>query len=157
MRITLLGVSLLAVPVLALPVGSTRQESQGPTVASQPPVVVETVPRAGTTDVDPDLKEIRVTFSKKMSDGGWSWSTAWKDSTPEFVGKPRYENDGRTCVARVKLEPGRTYGFWLNSANFGNFKDADGRSAIPYQLVFETKPDKSARSDKADKRGKKTR
>jgi hypothetical protein len=36
-------------------------------------------------------------------------------------------DDQRTCVATVKLEPGRTYGFWLNSQEFGNFKDRDGR------------------------------
>ena len=28
---------------------------------------------------------------------------------------------------------------WLNSLKFGNFKDADGKSAVPYLLVFETK------------------
>ena len=40
---------------------------------------------------------------------------------------------------KVKLEPGRTYAIWVNSEKFGNFKDADGRSAVPYLLVFQTK------------------
>jgi RNA polymerase sigma-70 factor (ECF subfamily) len=40
----------------------------------------------------------------------------------------------------VKLEPGKTYVIWLNSQKFGNFKDTDGKSAVPYLLVFETKP-----------------
>jgi RNA polymerase sigma-70 factor (ECF subfamily) len=39
----------------------------------------------------------------------------------------------------VKLEPGKTYVSWLNSQKFGNFKDADGQSAVPYLLVFETR------------------
>ena len=30
---------------------------------------------AGVTDVDPVTTEIRVTFSKEMQDGSWSWST----------------------------------------------------------------------------------
>ena len=47
-----------------------------------PPVVVKTVPEAGTTDVDPGLGEIKVTFSKEMTDLAWSWSTAWPGSTP---------------------------------------------------------------------------
>lgn len=132
---------LLAVACVSL-LGFAPQESETPTVASMPPVVVETVPRAGSVDVDPDLDEIHVTFSKEMTDQGWSWSTAWKDSSPEFTSAPRYLKDKRTCVARVKLEPGTTYGFWLNSQNFGNFKDKDGRSAVPYLLVFETKGDK---------------
>jgi len=37
------------------------------------------------------------------------------------------------------LEPGRTYAFWLNSENFKNFKDAEGRPSVPYLLIFETK------------------
>ena len=52
---------------------------------------------------------------------------------------PHYATDGKTCVARVKLEPDRTYAFWLNSDNFQNFKDADGRPAVPYLLIFQTK------------------
>jgi hypothetical protein len=38
----------------------------------------------------------------------------------------------------VKLEPRKTYAIWLNSGNFGNFKDTSGNSAVPYLLVFET-------------------
>lgn len=53
----------------------------------------------------------------------------------------------------MKLEPGRAYGFWLNSQNFGNFKDKDGRSAVPYLFVFETKGAKG-KADKADKADK---
>ena len=75
-----------------------------------------------------------------MTDASWSWSTAWENSTPEFIGQPHYEAGGRTCVAKVKLEPGRTYAFWLNSENFHNFQDRDGRPAVPYLLIFQTKP-----------------
>jgi RNA polymerase sigma-70 factor (ECF subfamily) len=42
-------------------------------------------------------------------------------------------------VLPVKLEPGKTYAIWVNSGEFGNFKDTDGRSAVPYLLVFKTK------------------
>jgi serine/threonine protein kinase len=105
----------------------------------QPPVVVETSPRSGARDVPPGETEIRVRFSKPMTDGSWSWSTAWKNSTPDFIGSPHYESNGKTCVARVKLEPGRTYGFWLNSDSFQNFQDTGGRPAVPYLLIFQTK------------------
>ena len=74
-----------------------------------------------------------------MADGSWSWSSAWENSTPEFIGRPHYESDLRTCVGKVKLEPGRTYAFWLNSDNFRNFKDREGRPAVPYLLIFQTK------------------
>jgi RNA polymerase sigma-70 factor (ECF subfamily) len=42
-------------------------------------------------------------------------------------------------VVSVDLKPGKTYAIWLNSQKFGNFRDASGKSAVPYLLVFETK------------------
>jgi RNA polymerase sigma-70 factor (ECF subfamily) len=107
---------------------------------SVPPVVVKTIPAAGAGDVDPKLTEIKVTFSKDMQDGSWSWSTLSKESFPKVTGKPKYLADKRTCVLPVKLEPGKTYVLWVNSERFQNFKDADGQPAVPYLLVFETKP-----------------
>jgi hypothetical protein len=108
------------------------------TIDSMPPVVVKTVPESGATSVAPGVVEIKVTFSKPMRDGSWSWSTAWQNSTPEDADKPRYEADHKTCVLKVKLEPNKTYGYWLNSQRFSNFKDTQGHSAVPYLLVFKT-------------------
>jgi hypothetical protein len=109
-------------------------------LAAAPPVVVKTVPQAGTDNVDSSITEIKVTYSKDMADGSWSWSTWGEDTFPETSGKPHYLDDKRTCVLTVKLKPGKTYAIWLNSNNFGNFKDADGKPAVPYLLVFKTKP-----------------
>ncbi len=103
------------------------------------PVVVKTVPQAGTKDVAPGMMEVRVTFSKDMADKSWSWSTAWQNSGPEIIGAPRYDSDSRTCIVKVKLEPGKTYGWWLNSERFHGFQDTGGRVAVPYLLVFKTK------------------
>ena len=108
-------------------------------VDSMAPVVVKTVPEAGSKDVSPGEMEIKVTFSKEMMDQSWSWATAWQDSTPEGVGKPHYEADHKTCVLKVKLEPNKTYGYWINSQKFHGFKDAQGHSAVPYLLVFQTR------------------
>jgi RNA polymerase sigma factor (sigma-70 family) len=119
----------------------TSAEAKGAekAVADAPPVVVKTVPQAGSDDVDPGLKEVRVTFSKEMTDQSWSWSTAPEGDDLPDSGKPYYDKDKRTCVLPVKLEPGKTYAVWLNSEKFQNFKDAQGRSAVPYLLVFGTK------------------
>jgi len=103
-------------------------------------VVVRTIPEAGTSDVDPKLTEIQVTFSKDMQDRSWSWVQASKESFPTLDGsKPKYLTDKRTCVLPVKLRPGKTYAIWLNSQKFGNFKDTEGHPALPYLLVFKTK------------------
>ena len=108
-------------------------------IESMPPVVVKAVPESGARDVTPGTVEIKVTFSKEMADNSWSWSTAWQGSTPETLGKPKYEADRKTCVLKVKLEPNKTYAYWLNSEKFKNFKDRQGHSAVPYLLVFQTK------------------
>ena len=108
------------------------------TFAEQPPVVVETFPASGAADVPAGETEIRVRFSKPMMDGSWSWSTAWENSTPGSLGPPHYLADHRTCVMKVRLEPGKTYAWWLNSDNFKNFKDGDERPAVPYLLIFQT-------------------
>src|ERR1035441_7516081 len=73
------------------------------------PVVVKTVPEAGSKNVAPGVVEIKVTFSKEMTDQSWSWSSAWKDSAPEGIEKPHYEADHKTCVLKVKLEIGRAH------------------------------------------------
>ncbi|QEL18900.1 Ig-like domain-containing protein [Limnoglobus roseus] len=109
------------------------------TLDAVPPVVVKTVPEAGAGDVEASLTEIKVTFSKDMEDASWSWVTLSKESYPKVDGKPKYLADKRTCALPVKLEAGKTYAVWVNSEKFGNFKDADGRSAVPYLLVFKTK------------------
>jgi len=108
-------------------------------IDSTPPVVVKAVPEAGSKEVAPGVVEIRITFSKPMTDQSWSWSSAWKESEPETVGKPRFEPDQKTCVLKVKLEPNKTYGYWINSEKFRGFKDQQGLSAVPYLLVFKTK------------------
>jgi RNA polymerase sigma-70 factor (ECF subfamily) len=130
--------------VAAVPAADPRKvaaKADEISVKGLPPVVVKTVPQSGDTKVDADkIKEIRVTFSKDMMDKSWSWSQLSNDTTPKATGKVHYDKDQRTCVLPVKLEAGKTYAFWLNSEKFTNFKDADGNSAVPYLLVFQTKP-----------------
>ncbi len=128
------------VVLIALLIGLSGVAAQADdvTLESVPPVVVKTVPEAGTDEVDSKLAAIEVTFSKEMKDESWSWVTHSKESFPTMDGKPKYLADKRTCVLPVKLEPGKTYAIWVNSEKFGNFKDADGRPAVPYLFVFKT-------------------
>jgi hypothetical protein len=133
MKTTFCTLSLVAVCQF-LPVFGRAQD-----IDSAAAVVVKTVPEAGSKEVAPGTVEIRVSFSKEMKDQSWSWSSAWDDSMPKTVGKPRYEADGRTCVLKVTLEPNKTYGYWLNSQKFHGFQDKQGRPALPYLLTFRTK------------------
>jgi len=127
----------IALWALAAPAGDVPEK---PSVASMPPVVVKTVPQAGDTAVDAaTVKEIRVTFSKQMTDKSWSLVTVSEETFPKITGDIRYDNDGKTCICPVQLEPGKTYVTWLNRDNFQGFMDARGQAAVPYLLVFETK------------------
>ncbi len=104
-----------------------------------PPSVIKTLPTCGDAKVPTTTTQIKVTFSKEMMDGGWSFTQISGDSFPEIVGQPKYLADKRTCVLTVKLKPKKTYVMWLNSQKFQNFKDASGNSAVPYLLVFQTR------------------
>lgn len=131
---------ILVLPVLAVLAVGGLARAQGVSVNEMPPSVVKTVPQCGDIAVDAvAAKQIAVTFSKDMMDNSWSWTQISDESFPKIVGKPRYLGDKRTCVADVTLEPKKTYVIWLNSQKFGNFKDASGKSAVPYLLVFQTK------------------
>jgi len=129
---------------------SSNLPAENPLLASQPPVVVETYPLSGAKEVPTGETEIRVRFSKPMADGSWSWSTAWDNSMPNSIGAPRYLADHRTCVLKVRLEPGKTYGWWLNSEKFKGFKDQSGQPAVPYLLMFQTAPAPGSKSDLED-------
>ena len=129
----------ILVAVTMLSTGTRSMAEEPKSVATAQPCVVKTVPQCGETEVDPATQEIRVTFSKDMKDKCWSWCTADEGQFPEMVGQPKYLADKRTCVLAVKLKPKTTYAIWLNTERFINFKDAGGRPAVPYLLVFETK------------------
>jgi hypothetical protein len=123
----------------AIGLGATAALADDVTLESVPPVVVKTVPEAGAAEVDPGMTEIKVTFSKEMQDGSWSWVMVSRETFPKADGKPKCLADKRTCVLPVKLEPARTYAIWVNSEKIRNFKDIEGRSAVPYLLVFKTR------------------
>jgi len=115
------------------------QNSHAQDIDNFAPVVVKTVPEAGSKDVPPGEFEVKITFSKEMADGSWSWCTAWENSTPDSIDKIHYEADHKTCVIKVKLEPGKTYGWWINSQNHHNFQDLQHHPAIPYLFTFKVK------------------
>jgi len=130
----------IAVAATMLAVAALAQAVREYSVKALPPSVVKTAPQAGATDVDPGLKELKFTFSKDMMDGNWSVCQVSKEHFPESGGKIHYLLDKRTCVMPVKLQPSKTYVLWLNLGRFQSFRDTDGHSSVPYQLVFETKP-----------------
>ncbi len=131
--------SICAALVIAGVVGVIASEQLS--VKTAPPVVIKTFPKAGDDKVDPNIKQIRVTYSKEMMDKSWSPTQISSDLFPEVGGDLYYDKDKCTFVMPVKLKPGSTYAVMLNSQKYRNFKDKQGRPAMPYLLVFETRVD----------------
>ncbi len=126
--------------VCSLLIACSIARADGPSVKSLPPSVIRTVPECGDLGVDATATtQVEVTFSKEMADNSYSWVQASSETFPQIVGKPRFLADKRTCVVNIRLQPKKTYVIWVNSEKFRNFKDADGESAVPYLLVFQTK------------------
>ena len=132
----MLGWGVVALSLMAP--GATMADTASP--AGFPPVVVKTFPAAGDLGVDPSVTEVRVTFSKEMmTHEMWSWVHANPAPFPKIAGKVRYLKDKRTCVLPVSLEPGKTYGMWINSQDHTSFRDVYQKPAVPYLLVFQTR------------------
>jgi hypothetical protein len=127
---------------LLISIGGTVQAADKElSIGSLPAVVVKTVPESGERNVDSNITEIRVTFSKKMQDGRWSWGQMSEETYPKTSGKPHYLPDGKTCVLPVALEAGKTYILQINalSGKYHNFTDTDQQPSVPYLVVFETR------------------
>jgi hypothetical protein len=103
-----------------------------------PPVVVSSLPRAGTGNVDPALRLLRITFSKPIREGGANCTPFTGAAFPESAGQPRLEDGGRTWALPVRLQPGKVYGLWVNE-NDANFVGREGLPAVSYLLIFETR------------------
>jgi hypothetical protein len=100
-----------------------------------PPKVVKAVPDNGDADVDPNLREIRITFDQPMGKG--MSVVGGGDSFPELLGQPRWES-ARTIVVRVRLKPNHDYWISVNSDRFQNFTNRNGEVAEVYPIQFRT-------------------
>jgi hypothetical protein len=104
------------------------------------PRIVEMVPENGATDVDPNLKVLRVTFDRPMA-GGFSWTGGGEQFPTIPAGqKPRWSADKKTCTLPVDLQPNKQYRLGLNSPSFKNFASAKGVPLDPVVYEFRTSP-----------------
>ena len=108
------------------------------TIDSAAPVVLGTVPVAGSRTVDPSTRQIQVQFSKVMDTTSWSWVQVHPEQFPKVTEKPYYIADQTTCVLPVLLNANTTYAIWINTDQFNHFRDKQRLPAIPYLLVFRT-------------------
>jgi hypothetical protein len=113
------------------------------TVAA-PPKVVKAAPDNGDVNVDPQLKEIRVTFDQPMGKG--MSVVGGGPEFPEVQGRPEWVNN-RTIAIKVKLKPNHDYWLSINNEKFRNFTNLGGDSAEPYPIKFRTGRTGAAKKD----------
>ncbi len=103
------------------------------------PKIMRLIPKNGAKDVNPNLTEIRVTFSVPMG-AGFSWTGGGPDFPTIPKGKkPYWTEDHKTCVLPVKLEPGHTYRLGINSPSYKSFQSSGGVPLAPVVLRFTTR------------------
>jgi len=102
------------------------------------PHVVRMTPKNGTKDVDSATTELLIEFDRPMNTRGHSLVGNPSD-VPEIIGTPGYGEDGKTFRCKIKLAPGKSYRFSLNSINFSGFSSAEGMPLDPVAVTFTTK------------------
>ncbi len=117
---------------------------------AEAPKVIAMTPKNGATDVDPQLKEIRVTFDRSMDNGNWS-VVCEKKLCPKGAGMVHFDEECKVFTMPVRLEPDRLYRFWLNSSEFNSFRSKEGVPLEPVEVTFRTRKEagdgKSGKSD----------
>jgi len=102
------------------------------------PKVIAIIPPNGAVDVDPSLNQIKITFDRPMNKGAYS-VCGGGPNFPEIVGKVAYDREGKVFTIPVRLKPGWTYTFSLNSPSFQNFKSREGIPLDPFPVTFATR------------------
>jgi hypothetical protein len=93
----------------------------------------------GAKNVNPDLKEIRITFSKEMIPGNFSinYSKRGVNFWP-IKGIKGFENNDKTIVLSVDLKPNKEYEFMITNNSFKS-KDGYPLKEKEYPVKFKTK------------------
>ncbi len=105
------------------------------------PKVLSITPANGSTNVDPALTRITITFDRQMINGSWS-VVGGGPHFPKIAGKVYYEKDLKTFVMPVTLKPNWTYYFWLNRGTYNSFRSKAGVPLASVKVTFTTGPEK---------------
>mgnify|MGYP002382325540 CR=1 FL=1 len=117
---------------------ATAMEAEAAKREATAPKLVTMSPANGAVDVEPSTATLVLQFDRPMKRTGWSLVGS-KENVPEVVGTPAWDTAGKILTATIRLVPGRTYRFSLNSERFTGFQAADGTPLAPVDVVFSVK------------------
>jgi len=98
------------------------------------PKIIKTIPEFGDCNVNPDLKEIVIFFNQDMQGG---MSVIDSRDIPQITDKP-YWKDKKTFIIPVNLTMDKMYYLIFNNQKYSNFRNIDGISLQPDELIFKT-------------------
>jgi len=98
------------------------------------PKIIKTIPEFGDCNVNPDLKEIVIFFNQDMQGG---MSVIDSRDIPQITDKP-YWMDKKTFIIPVNLTMDKMYYLIFNNQKYSNFRNIDGISLQPDELIFKT-------------------
>jgi len=98
------------------------------------PKIIKTIPEFGDCNVNPDLKEIVIFFNQDMY---WGMSVIDSRDMPQITDKP-YWKDKKTFIIPVNLTMDKMYYLIFNNQKYSNFRNIDGISLQPDELIFKT-------------------
>ncbi|MFC0345944.1 MULTISPECIES: gliding motility protein GldB-related protein [Epilithonimonas] len=104
------------------------------------PYIVKIEPfKNGTDNVDPNTKELKITFSKEMNTKNFSISYSEKGKEYFPITKVKgYENNDKTLVLLIDLKPNKEYEFVITNRSFMS-KDGFLLVSEEYPVNFKTK------------------
>jgi hypothetical protein len=101
------------------------------------PQIVRMNPPNNAKNVNPMIRELRVTFNVPMAG---SYSLCRRGTNfPKTAGSPRWTADHKTCVLPVELMPGQNYWLGLNGPSFKGFRSQSGIALEPVEYRFTTR------------------
>lgn len=101
------------------------------------PKIVKIFPENGAKNVDPEIKEIRLTFNRKMGKG-MSVMKVFFENYPEITGNAGFDDSGTVFTIPVKLKSDWNYHMEFNHFQSDHFRDKAGIPLYPYVYKFET-------------------
>ena len=106
-----------------------------------PAYVVKCEPELGAAEADFRLQQIKVTFSRPVAPGDFSWTIL--RGSGEYPGTrqgppPQLSADRLTATLDVRLSPNTVYAIGVNDVYYYGYKDTKGRPVLPFGLCFKT-------------------
>jgi hypothetical protein len=102
------------------------------------PAILAMQPPNGAREVDPNLDRLVITFDREMAPRSWA---IVGPGAPEIVGELAYDEGHTTLTVPVRLEPGRSYTFFLNTPAHAGFASKVGAPLYPVRVDLETRTD----------------